>query len=84
MHTAKQWLWGIWIIGWLPLSFAFPSHPHFPSALLAPVMGFLTLWSWPPFSSPEWKELFLPWLVFWAGAIVTLWMSGAFRRSRRS
>lgn len=62
------------MVAWVPLSFLFPSHPHFPSALLSPIMGLLTLLSFPALDSPEWTELFFPCAVFWLGLGMTYFL----------
>jgi len=82
MSTKSPWIALLWIVAWLPLSFFFPSHPHFPSGLFAPIMGFFTLMSLPPSGSNEWQEVFFPFLVFWIGLAAAFVVPYIFKKLR--
>jgi len=56
----------VWTLLWIPISNIFKSHPHFPSALLAPITVFLVFYS---FESIDFAYDVLPFLVFWGGLL---------------
>ncbi len=64
----------IWVILWIPISFLFPTHSHFPiGGVFAPISAFLL-----PFTgsathssfSLDWQYGYLPAIFFWVGGII--------------
>ena len=69
-QRAKRlaWLCALWCVAWIPLSFLFQQNPHAPVfALLAPVVGFLSVFTTAGWSENLFQEVTLPFLVFWGG-----------------
>lgn len=65
----------IWIIMWLPISYIFPSHPHYPSALLAPIMGFFMIFLPSSWNLNTFKGVILPFILFWVILLLILKLS---------
>ena len=71
---AKGFL--VWIAVWIPISFLFPAHVHFPgvdviapiTTLLLPLKGISA-----ESLSFDFKYVYLPGLIFWIVTFVLLW-----------
>ncbi|MFO1483697.1 MAG: hypothetical protein U1F71_10105 [Verrucomicrobiaceae bacterium] len=74
----------MWLVIWMPLSFVFEQHPHFPSGLLAPGMGFFILMDPPPLASNAWQEVIFPFCVFWCGLALAFVLPGILWKKRGS
>lgn len=64
----------IWSILWVPISFLFPIHSHFPiSGVFAPISAFLLPFTGNATHSSfpfDWQYVYLPALFFWTGGII--------------
>ena len=70
----------IWILLWIPLSFLFPAHAHFPlTGALAPIGAiFIALGGGGSSQSSiefDWKYVYAPTLFFWVGGAIFLWLA---------
>jgi hypothetical protein len=59
-----------WVVLWIPISFLFQINPHFYSNLVAPLMGFIAVVKGNCWHGNCFKEILLPWVVFWLGLII--------------
>jgi len=65
----------IWSCLWIPVSNFFPDSHIFPTAVLAPLIGFNGVlktrnWQWPIL-----QEITLPWLAYWTVLLSALYLT---------
>jgi hypothetical protein len=73
---SRKKIFFIWLIFWIPLSFLFPTHEHFPlggvfspvTSVFLPFMGDSTHNTF----EFDWKYVYFPALVFWLGYFILL------------
>jgi hypothetical protein len=75
----------IWIVLWIPMSFLFPTHAHFPlGGVLAPPTSFFLPFDGNSAHSSfafDWKYTYFPAVCFWGlGAIFVVLSQKLFRR----
>ena len=71
-RLSKKRVFFFWVILWIPVSFLFPSHEHFPiGGVFAPITALFL-----PFSGGsqaslqfDWQYVYLPALIFWGVGI---------------
>lgn len=64
-----------WCVLYVPLSFLFQQNVHAPIfALIAPVFGFTVIFDGGAFQGNTFKEITLPFLVFWSGLVVSVYV----------
>ena len=77
----------IWVILWIPVSFLFPSHPHFPAGgFFAPIFALILPIGEDSASGFSFalSHLYLPALFFWVGGLLFVWLANRWKARSHS
>lgn len=79
IHWNKKLSFFLWVLIWIPLSYLFPTHAHFPlGGFLSPLISFFLPFMGDPAHntfSIDWEYVYFPALIFWTGGFTFMYIT---------